>query len=47
MIDKIQIVLGVFGILSCAAGAVFTGEIGYAVATIWAAVALVSHLNNY
>ena len=45
--NNIQRILDVLGIVSCAVGAVLTGEIGFLVATIWAITSFISHLTNY
>ena len=46
MIDKIEIILGALGVVSCVIAAILTGQMGYLVATIWATIALVSHLDD-
>lgn len=46
MINKIQIILDVLGIVSCAILLAFTGEIGYFLAVIWAMTAFISHVND-
>lgn len=44
--NKIQIMLNTLGVVSCVIAAILTGQMGYLAATIWATIALVSHLDD-
>ena len=46
MIDKIQIIIDVLGVVSCAILLAYTGEIGYLLAMIWATTAFTTHLTH-